>query len=207
MSKLSLDRATKEKTKTPIKIVFRESREEEIRDVVRMIKECFDRFISPLYSDEGVYEFYSYIEPEAIAQRLRENHALLIALESRTGRIVGALLLRSSSHISMFFVSPAFQGRGIGKELFHLASEECRKSDPSLGAISVNASPNSVEIYRRLGFAAHGEEQIINGIRFLPMECKMVRTVNRARSLAPTAPSATRSSSPQRNRTRRRPRT
>ncbi len=157
--------------KTPKKIVFRESREDEIRDVVRMIKECFDRFIAPLYSDEGVHEFHSYIEPEAIAQKLRENHTLLIALESTKGRIVGALLLRAPSHISMFFVSSAFQGRGIGKKLLHLASEKCRKTDPSLVKISVNASPNSVEIYKRLGFVAHGEEQIINGIRFLPMEC------------------------------------
>jgi ribosomal protein S18 acetylase RimI-like enzyme len=173
VSELRLHRATNKKTKTSKKIVIRESREDEIRDVVRLIKECFDRFIAPLYPEEGVHEFHSYIEPEAIAQRLRENHTLLIALESTKGRIVGALLLRAPSHISMFFVSSEFQGRGIGKQLFHLASEICRKTDPSLANISVNASPNSVEFYERLGFVAHGEEQIINGIRFLPMEFKM----------------------------------
>ena len=167
------DRAKAKELMSAKKIVFRESRDDEIRDVVRMIKECFDRFIAPLYSDKGVHEFHSYIEPEAIAQRLRENHTLFVALESTKGRIVGALLLRAPSHISMLFVSSAFQGRGIGKKLFHLASEKCRQADPSPVKISVNASPNSVEICERLGFVAHGEEQIINGIRFLPMECKM----------------------------------
>jgi hypothetical protein len=38
----------------------------------------------------------------------------------------------------------------------------------------VNASPNSVPAYKKLGFIEEGYEQIKNGIRFAPMALNLV---------------------------------
>ncbi|WP_366143753.1 GNAT family N-acetyltransferase [uncultured Bilophila sp.] len=36
--------------------------------------------------------------------------------------------------------------------------------------MTVNAAPSAVPAYRRLGFKSTGEEKLVDGIRFVPME-------------------------------------
>ncbi len=40
---------------------------------------------------------------------------------------------------------------------------------PGVRELTVNASPNAVLAYERLGFTPAGPEQTVNGIRFIPM--------------------------------------
>ena len=59
-------------------------------------------------------------------------------------------------------------GNGIGKALFNAVKNEC----PS-DKITVNSSPYAVPIYHKLGFTDTDTEQVVNGLRFTPMECKI----------------------------------
>jgi predicted GNAT family N-acyltransferase len=43
------------------------------------------------------------------------------------------------------------------------------KRSPELQEVSVNSSPNSIQIYERMGFRQKGSEQVKNGIRFTQM--------------------------------------
>lgn len=59
------------------------------------------------------------------------------------------------------------RNKGIGRGLLERASAECIKNGS--GKIDVNSSLFAVEIYQKLGFARTKPEQLLNGIRFVPM--------------------------------------
>ena len=136
--------------------------------------EVFDEFIAPLYSHGGREEFHRYAASEALQQRSRGDHLTLIAESG--GRVVGMLHLRQCRHVAMLFVARSHQRIGIGRALLRAAIQLIHEQGASPGRLTVNSSPNSVEAYRRLGFSPVGPEQVIHGIRFLPMELQLANT-------------------------------
>lgn len=152
-------------------IIFRDMKDGEEAKVHMLIKKCFDEYIAPDYSDEGVCEFEKYIEPENISRRKKTGHHQLVAVNR--GEIIGVIEIRQPNHISLFFVDDKFQGRKIGKRLNEIAIERCLKQSKEVKHITVNSSPYAVAIYNKLGFKTKGNEQLKNGIRFIPMERKL----------------------------------
>ncbi len=136
-------------------------------EVCDLVKRVFDEFVAPDYSQEGIDEFFRYSQPDALAQRSQNNHFVLLAVAEV--RSVGMLEMRDYKHVSMLFVEAAFQRRGISRALLWQALDEGRKHKPNLSQVTVHAAPNSVRIYERLGFRAVNSEQLVNGMRFVPM--------------------------------------
>jgi GNAT superfamily N-acetyltransferase len=151
-----------------VKLAVRALRPDELPAAADLIARVFERDIAPLYSAEGVREFLSYASPTSLARRMEANLTILIA-EDADGAMVGVVGVRDHSHISLLFVEGKHQRRGIGRRLVDTAVQICKEVNPSLGDLTVNASPNSVEAYASLGFVAEGPEQETNGIRFMPM--------------------------------------
>ena len=60
------------------------------------------------------------------------------------------------------------QGRGIAKKLMNRAMAMGNRKDISF--FDVNSSPYAVEIYKKMGFVPTDDEQLVNGIRFIPMK-------------------------------------
>lgn len=85
--------------------------------------------------------------------------------------LTGVIAAKSLNHISLLFVRKQYHRKGIARKLFEQAKAVCAANGAK--SITVNSSPYAVEAYRRLGFAATGEEQTINGIRFTPMRCSL----------------------------------
>ena len=84
-------------------------------------------------------------------------------------RLVGVLATRSGgAHIALFFVDGAYQGQGIGRQLFEAVRIECPAPN-----MTVNSSPYAVPIYHHLGFADTDVEQSVHGLRFTPMEVRI----------------------------------
>lgn len=131
----------------------------------------FNELVAPEYSSEGVQEFHRYIQPSAFRARAQTNHFSLISLEQ--DKVVGVIEMRGHNHVSLLFVAPEFQRRGIAKELLRRALQICRANEPRLSEISVNSSSYAVPIYERLGFRRAGGRQVRNGIGFLPMVLKL----------------------------------
>jgi len=128
----------------------------------------FTEFVAPLYSPEGVHEFLTYAaDPDQLRDRLLANHFVLVA--EIQGRILGAIEIRNYNHISLFFIDGESQRKGTGRELWRRALDACLADRTDLAKITVHSSPNASEAYQRLGFRAEGPEQIVNGIRFVPM--------------------------------------
>jgi len=135
--------------------------------VFDLVFRTFNEFIAPHYSQAGILEFLKYIRPSSLLGRLQKDHFVLVATAQR--KIIGIIEVRGNSHISLLFVEKPFQKRGISRELVRRALQICLEGKSDLSKITVNASPNSVKIYKHLGFRQEGPEQIKEGIRFTPM--------------------------------------
>ena len=135
--------------------------------VFNLVFGTFTEFIAPHYSRAGILEFLKYIRPGSLLGRLQKDHFFLLATAQR--KIIGIIEVRGNIHISLLFVDKQFQKRGIARELLRRTLRICVKEKPDLSKITVNASPNSVRIYQRLGFRPAGSEQVKRGIRYTPM--------------------------------------
>ena len=131
----------------------------------------FDKFVAPEYSSEGINEFRKYADTEALVERLKSSSFVLIAKNDEN--LIGIIEIRDNSHVAMLFVRQLFQKKGIGKTLLKHAIKMCSKNHIDLNKITVNSSPNSVAAYEKMGFIATDVEQVVNGIRFTPMEMKL----------------------------------
>ena len=138
--------------------------ETRVCDLVSLV---FNEFVAPLYAQEGVQEFSKYVNPVLLWKRSQENHFVLVA--TAQDKIVGMIEIRDYNHVSLLFVNKLFQQRGISKKLLGKALEICLQQEPKLAEMSVNSSPNAVQVYEKLGFYQKSPEQIKNGIRFVPM--------------------------------------
>jgi predicted GNAT family N-acyltransferase len=139
--------------------------------VCELITQVFDELVAPDFSPEGVEEFLKYVQPDALRERSEANHFALVATLGK--QIVGVIELRNHNHISLYFVDQAHLGMGIGKELWRRTLAICRRENPELPHISVNSSPYAVPIYEKLGFRQTKAEQVVHGIRFVPMAIEL----------------------------------
>jgi GNAT superfamily N-acetyltransferase len=140
----------------------------EERAVCDMVHGVFDFSVAPLYTEKGRRSFKDYADPEEMSARVNTDHFVLLAMAG--GDIVGMIEIRRRCHVSLFFVAPEFQGKGVGGLLLEKALEICRKTNPQLREMTVNSSPNALRAYERMGFAPTGGEQVICGVRFIPMK-------------------------------------
>jgi len=126
-----------------------------------LIWRVFLAFEAPDYSEEGVETFRSFLQSDEELEKLR----FYSAYEANT--LIGVLATRGEdgSHVALFFVDAAWQGRGVGRALFTMAREQCQSE-----RMTVHSSPYAKRIYEHLGFTAVSSEQLSNGIRYHPMQ-------------------------------------
>lgn len=123
-----------------------------------LVWETFLLFEAPDYSPEGVETFRNFLGDE---QNLRALN-LYGAFDGE--QLCGVAATRKGGcHLSLLFVRKEFQGRGIGRTLV-----ECIQEDAP-GSLTVHSSPFAVGFYRRMGFEDTDDEQLEDGIRFIPM--------------------------------------
>jgi GNAT superfamily N-acetyltransferase len=91
-------------------------------------------------------------------------------------KIVALMGMRSSkTHINLVFTKKAYHRQGIARAIFHYLLQEVLTENPTLEALTLNASPYGLPFYLKLGFTPVSEEQVINGIRFTPMKYSISR--------------------------------
>jgi GNAT superfamily N-acetyltransferase len=147
-------------------IRIRPMQPEKIRAVSDLVFRSFKSNVAPYYSGEGVETFFDYADPGALAERFQKDHFVLVALEGPA--LVGMIEIRNNRHISLLFVEPLQQQKGIGKGLLARAIFLARQNDPELKELTVNSSPNSVEAYKRFGFTPSASFQEKTGFSFCP---------------------------------------
>ena len=148
-------------------IRIRTLEEDEIAQAHALVSAVFDEFVAPLFSDEGIRELKAFIAPHKLMERLKTNSFMLAA--EIGGELVGVIGVRDWNHVFLLFIRGDQQGKGIAKSLLAESLQRCQEAKPDLATVTVNSSPNAVGAYRRMSFIPTSEEQLTNGIRYIPM--------------------------------------
>ena len=151
--------------------MMQEGEEQEISDLVIRV---FSEFVAHQYSEQGIQEFLRYVESQYISKRCQGDGFVLLA--ETKDKIVGMIEFVENSHISLFYVEGHLQKIHIGRELLRKSLEICRRDHPALTEITVNSSPNTVNIFKKLEFNVVGPEKEENGIRFVPMKLELTNS-------------------------------
>ena len=141
--------------------------------VIDLVKAVFDAVVAPGYTQEGIDEFYRFANVASLSERSKTDHFTVLARKDR--HLIGIIEIRDFSHVSMFFVGTEYQGRGVGRALFDEAVRRIEPEKRNIRELTVNSSLNAVPAYEKLGFAAQGAEQCVNGIIFVPMKLTVDR--------------------------------
>ena len=150
-------------------LVVRELRPSDVAAALSVVDAVFDAEVAPTYTREGAALFRELSREGSLAS----GRDILNLVAEYEGRVVGVLRLRGGSDISMLFVDAGMRHHGVGRLLVHEAIRRARAGNPQLAEVTVGASPNAVHGLRKLGFVETGPEQVLQGIAFTPMACRL----------------------------------
>lgn len=156
-------------------MLIRMLQEEELEQALQLAWNVFLQYEAPVYKEEGVETFHGYIQVDVVRQKVLTGKMILFGCFSEK-ELVGMLALRDQNHISMFFVKTEYHKKKVGRQLFR-ACLDYVCTNPEHHVITVNSSPYAVGFYHKLGFVDMEEEQERDGIRFTPMEYRLLVTV------------------------------
>ena len=135
---------------------------------MKLAWDTFVRFDAPDYSQEGIENFYKFVNDDMLRKMFVAGHyQLFIAMDS--DKYVGMLSLREKKHISLLFVDEKYHNHGVASALLTFV---CRYAvlEEGIDRLTVNSSPYAVEFYHKKGFKDLQGETVADGIRFTPME-------------------------------------
>lgn len=139
-------------------LLIKSLNDKEIENALGLVWKVFLQYEAPDYTQEGIDEFYKSIHDE--------NYLSMLSIYGAFSNeeLVGVIATRSNGkHIALFFVDGRYHHQGIGKQLFQTVRTN---------KMTVNSSPYAVPVYRKLGFEAVNTEQVVNGLRFTPLELR-----------------------------------
>ena len=140
---------------------------DKLRPALNLVKQVFDAFEAPEYSQEGVEEFYRFISWDIIAPKIEAGEIILWGAY-QDGAPAGVIALRGRNHICLFFVDGKFHHQGIGRLLYRDLTEYVKNIEKR-DFVTVFSSPFAVRVYEALGFVRLAPEQLVNGMRCNPM--------------------------------------
>lgn len=128
----------------------------------------FTRFNAPDYSQEGIENFYKFVNDDMLRKMFLAGHyQLFVAVEGE--KCVGMLSIREKKHISLLFVDGDYHRYGIASALLAFVRRYAIDEE-GIDSLTVNASPYAVGFYHKKGFLNLSDETEMDGIRYTPME-------------------------------------
>ncbi len=150
--------------------LYRKLKTTDLKEASDLIWRVFSEFEAPEYSNEGIENFRKFINVDNLKANLESENMVFFGCYLMTGKIIGLISMRSQNHISLLFVDKMFHRNGIAKDLFGLLKKHLLETCDTISSITVNSSPYAVNAYAHLGFTKVSDEQIKDGIRFIPMK-------------------------------------
>lgn len=112
------------------------------------------------YTEQGIETFKNFLDNKKITKSFKIYGAFEDSI------LKGVIATdRRKRHINLFFVDKNSQGKGIGKKLMNIITNNNENS-----YMTVNSSRYGVPIYEKLGFVKTEEEKEQDGLRFTPMK-------------------------------------
>jgi GNAT superfamily N-acetyltransferase len=128
---------------------------------------AFHTSVARHYAPHGLDSFAAYADPASLVRRQRAGHRSWVALVE--GTVVGLVEVRVPAQVSMLFVTPERQRRGVGTALLERGLQDLNGREPRPAAITVQAAPNAVAFFAGRGFVEAGAAREKDGVRFVPM--------------------------------------
>ena len=147
-------------------MLIREATIQDAAEISVLIRRLSEKYVACDFSPEGARNLLASMEPEAIEQCFTSGYEYHIAVEDDA--LAGVVGVYENKHLLHLFVADAFRGRGLARELWHVARDACRTAGNS-GEITVNSSAFAVEMYRTFGFTESGPPRTRNGVTSIPM--------------------------------------
>ncbi len=101
------------------------------------------------------------IDEQTLTGYFRDDHITILKNTDENGVINGCVYLevrRPRLYVGMFSVSPALQGKGIGRELLLAAEDEAKKLDiHTLSMTVISIRHELIDWYKRRGYHPTGE--------------------------------------------------
>lgn len=138
---------------------IRQLKNEEYDKAITLSFDVFAKCGTADFDTQGLETFKKFIYNNKLMKELTifgafDNNELI--------GIVGTK--HNGTHISLFFINPSYQRKGIGRELFDYAY-----ANQIVGEITVNSSSYAVRFYESLGFSKTAEEQETDGLKYTPL--------------------------------------
>ena len=151
--------------------------QEELQQALTLVWEVFSEEVAPLYTEEGIATFQQFTDYNAMLPKML-NGSLNFFGAYEGDVLCGVAAVRFDGHVSLLFVSKEWRKRGAAKMMMQAMHYYCSELR-HLPRMTVNSAPNAQEVYERFGFVALAPEQVDHGIRFVPMERKLVVAVQK----------------------------
>ena len=130
--------------------------------------ETFQMYQTKEYTEEGIESFYDFIHDKGLKQMFLQGfYKMFLAFDG--DKIVGLITLRNGCHISLLFVDSTYQKQGVGSALITYLSGYLYYEE-QIRYVTVDAAPNAVEFYHKIGFWDLAPLQYRQGISFVPMK-------------------------------------
>lgn len=139
---------------------------EDLPAVLAIARQVNEAQVLPHLNEEGRTTMRDSLEKDL--QRLLDTDGWPSLKATLEGDAVGYVAWRDGHFVTSLYVSLAHQGKGIGGRL--MDAMIARATEP---LVKLRSSVNAVDFYLRYGFTPTGEEQIISGIRFVPMSLEL----------------------------------
>ena len=152
-------------------ILIRKITSHEVESAMDLALEVFMQFEAPDYDPSGVETFKRDIveNPEYLEKARQGICPIYGAFDGDS--LVALIGMRSDrKHINLVFTKKEYHRKGIARAIFHYLLKDVLNDNPSLEALTLNASPYGLPFYYAIGFVPLSGEQEINGIRFTPMK-------------------------------------
>lgn len=144
------------------------AKRKDLPNIRKLIRKTFDDFIAPEYPQRGRETLYKETELPELKKRYNSGELFLVAKEN--DRLVGSIEISNNNHIRLLFVDKRYQNKKIGTKLIKKSFEALKVYTKF---VTVQATPNAVNFYQKIGFIKTGRKTIKRGLIFIPMKIQL----------------------------------
>lgn len=135
---------------------------------LELVWEVFEECDAEDYDQIGIQTFQHFIRWENMKKMLSAGEMVFFGAFEES-QLIGVIAMRSGFHISLLFVIPQYQRRGVATKLVRRGAAYCMEKNTDLRQITVNSSPKGIKAYEAMGFYKLSPEQVRDGMRYTPM--------------------------------------
>ncbi|MBD2463054.1 GNAT family N-acetyltransferase [Oscillatoria sp. FACHB-1407] len=129
-------------------------------------KRVSEEFVLPTFSEEGK-KFFSENLAKDVEAAFSDPNVDVYGVQL-SGALLGYMAVSKKFHISQLYIVASEQRQGLGRMLIDFIEQQAKSS--GVARLTVKASLNAVQFYRKCGFEVTSDVQEVSGIRFQPMQ-------------------------------------